>query len=540
MNPFFSLISRIGILTLALAATSAEPLFAQQKVAPDDASKHFEEVAKHLELGGAFFGYMDVDGDVQQLGTLIDGMLSVVRDQGQGGIPEKLTAAGIINELGLDSIKAIGLSSRKAGPELYHNLAFLATPDGPKGIFKMLGGKAAPFLATKLAPKGADLVIEQDLNVSVLLDIVKNILAQMGDQSAQEQLDRSLEQPMKPLEITVADFIKKLNTKVTLFAQLHPEKKLQIDGLADPIPFIDAVLAIDKMGWLFAEIKKVAAEQKEMELGSGDGFETITMIKPLPDAFAEYKPVLYHDKKTDRIFLTSRPEYLKLCLEGKETLAADEEYKKAMVGLPTEGNGLSYMSAKSLTQLWNLLKLAFKNEPEAQQQMLLKFYELYLPKNGVAMADVRANLDRGLLFASNSSESHKSTVLTAAVYPIAMAAAVGAPMMRRMQQRQMELGGAEAAPAPSFPLDDEKMMPEEKVKSNLQQVAFAAEAYFLDHDKDKEVTYAQLVKGGFLFEVDPVKGESYKDLTLKRAGGKMTLKLSSGEEVTHEYPAVTD
>jgi hypothetical protein len=298
------------------------------------------------------------------------------------------------------------------------------------------------------------------------------------------------------------------------------------------------------MAWLFAEVKKLVEGEADYEVESGEASEVIRLKREMPEGFSDYKPLLHLDKKSGRVFLASRPEFLKICLEGKDRLDGDAEFTKAMEGLPQEGNGLSYISPKAVTQFWKLLRVGTKDMPPRVGQFMEKYYEMFLPKEGVAMAEVRANLEGGILAVSNTSDSHKSTLVMAAVYPLALGAGFALPMMQKARMAEMQqMAQEEAEPAEepeAKPQPNDKTPSDQKIKVNLQQVAFAAEAYFLDRPKEKEVDYGQLVKGNFLFEIEPVAGESYKELRLKRSGGKISVKTKDGKEISHEFPAVTD
>ena len=531
---------RIPALSLLCAGT----LLAQENKLPAESlSPHFEAVAKHLELGGVFYAFADIDSDIKDVTKMIDNLLNTMRETGDSPIPPKLTAAGIVNELGLDSIKALGASSRKKG-DLYHNRAFLATGNGPTGLLKVLGGKAAPFLSGTLAPAGADIVVEEDLNLSVLMEVITNIAKQIGDEDMTQKLNESLEQPMGPLSVSVGDFLKKMDTKFTFIAKIDGQKKMNLKDSPVEVPLINFLLALDNTGWLFPELAKVAKDSDEFEIQSGEGFEVIRPAKPLPPEMEGYAPLLYHDTKTHRLLIASSREFLTTCLEGKSPLSGDEKFKAAITGLPAEGNGLEYVSANAVKELWSALKEMSKQAPEGQAGMMEKLWELYLPKDGVPMASVRANLPDGILFTSNSSESHKTTLATIGMYPLAMAGIFGTTYMKQMGAAQ---GGLQIEPemdlenAPkATPKDKAKEDPRDKIQSNLQQISFAGEAYFLDHPKEKEVTYAGLIKGGFLFEVTPVDGEDYKPLKLKRNGGKLSVTPKSGESISQNYSAVTD
>ena len=533
---------KLRILALNLFCVGS--LLAQENKLPAESlSPHFEAVAKHLELGGVFYAFADIDSDIKDVTKMIDNLLNTMRENGESPIPPKLTAAGIVNELGFDSIKALGASSRKKG-DMYHNRAFLATDNGPTGLLKLLGGKAAPFLSTTLAPAGSDVVVEEDLNLSVLIEVITNIAKQIGDDDMTEKLNEALEQPMGPLSISVGDFLKKMDTKFTLIAKIDAEKKMNLQHTPVEVPLINFLLALDNTGWLFPELAKVAKDSDEFEIQSGDGFEVIRPAKPLPPEMDGFKPLLYHDTKTHRLLIASSREFLTTCIEGKSPLSGDEKFKAAVSGLPAEGNGLQYVSINAVKQLWTSLKALAKEAPEGQAGMIEKMWELYLPKDGIPMASVRANLPDGMLFTSNSSETHKATLATIGMYPLAMAGIFGTTYMKQMGAARAEMQlepemDLENTPK-ATPKGKAKEDPRDKIQSNLQQVSFAGEAYFLDHPKEKEVTYAGLIKGGFLFEITPVDGEDYKALKLKRNGGKLSVTPKSGESISQDYSAVTD
>lgn len=534
----------MNLRILALNLLCAGSLLAQENKLPAESlSPHFEAVSKHLELGGVFYAFADIDSDIKDVTKMIDNLLNTMRENGDSPIPPKLTAAGIVNELGLDSIKALGASSRKKG-DAYHNRAFLATGNGPTGLLKIFGGKAAPFLSSTLAPAGSDIVMEEDLNLSVLMEVITNIAKQVGDDDMTDQLNEALEQPMGPLSVSVGEFLKKMNTKFTFIAKMDGQKKMNLKDSPVEIPMVDFLLALDNTGWLFPELAKVAKDSDEFEIQSGEGFEVIRPAKPLPPEMDGYKPLLYHDTKTNRLLVASSSEFLTTCLEGKTPLSGDEKFKAAVSGLPAEGNGLQYVSSNAIKEVWTGLKSMAKEAPEGQAGMMEKLWDLYLPKEGVPIASVRANLPDGILFTSNSSESHKSTIATMAMYPVAMVGLFGTSFMRQIGAAPGEM---ELEPEMHFedtpgetPKGKAKEDPSEKIQSNLQQISFAGEAYFLDHPKEKEVTYAGLIKGGFLFEITPVDGEDYQALKLKRNGGKLSVTPKSGEPITQDYSAVTD
>ena len=159
-----------------------------------------------------------------------------------------------------------------------------------------------------------------------------------------------------------------------------------------------------------------------------------------------------------------------------------------------------------------------------------------MPLPSAPVASVYANVPEGMLFMSNMNENHKHTLVQAAVVPItfiAMGAAAG----------YAATGAARASPERAQrPLEraQGKEAPAKAVKNNLQQIAFSGQTYFIDNPKEKEVTYETLVKSELIFELDPVSGESYKGLTLKRGGGELSVKLKGGDSISLKYKATAD
>jgi hypothetical protein len=158
------------------------------------------------------------------------------------------------------------------------------------------------------------------------------------------------------------------------------------------------------------------------------------------------------------------------------------------------------------------------------------------------IASVHANVPEGLLFMSNTSDSHKQTIAQFAVIPLFVVAAGAAAGYRSTLDRVRERAAeAEREAPPRIEPDGEgDAAPARAVKNNLQQIAFSAQTYFIDNPKAKEVTYEELVKAELIFDLDPVAGESYKGLTLKRAGGEISVKTKAGDAITHKYQASSE
>ena len=525
-----------GFVSAALGSAAAADVI---QVKPEDGSKHFAAVARHLELGGLFFTYVDIDGDFASLGAIGDQFLRIVRKE-TPAIPKELSAAKIIDALGLNCVKAVGMSSRGLGKDLFHNRALIYMPDGAKGVMKLFGGKAAPLQITSFAPADAGMAMQMEISFSALLETVEGVIKATGQSDLQGQYNLVLSMPVPGLSMSIGELIAKLNTRIMVVLRIDEGKKLSIPGAPVEIPGIQVMIAFDDIDFVMQPLLAMLGENDAVAVEKGDGFTIISPNAPMPGDLAYFKPALYHDQKNKRIILTSHLEMAKSAGKGN-SLVGNEDFKKATAGLPVEGNGLSYITPQCLKAFvefyGGLMEQTIKTSgaPGAAEEMIKAVFSL-MPLPSAPVASIYANVPEGMLFMSNMNENHKHTLVQAAVVPItfiAMGAAAGyavtgaAKASKERAQRPLER-------------EDGKEAPAKGVKNNLQQIAFSGQTYFIDNPKEKEVTYETLVKSELIFDLDPVSGESYKGLTLKRGGGELSVKLKGGDSISLKYQATSD
>src|SRR6478736_4447424 len=98
-------------------------------------SSHFAAVQKQLELGGTLYAYADVDGDVFKLADGLRGVMEQVAETQPEAAPFlKQDYRALATIMGLDDIKALGLSSVPVGDGTFRNRVFFLTPHGRHGF----------------------------------------------------------------------------------------------------------------------------------------------------------------------------------------------------------------------------------------------------------------------------------------------------------------------------------------------------------------------------------------------------------------------
>lgn len=529
-----STLAAAGLGALLCSSAAADPI----AVKPEDGSKHFAAVSKHLELGGLFFGYIDIDGDFNRFAEVGDRILDIVRKQ-QPGIPDELKAVKLVEALGLNSVKALGLSSRSLGKDIYHNRALVYMPEGPKGLMKLFGGKPAPYQIAQFAPADAGMAVQTELTLSALLETVENVIKSTGDESALGQYKAGLSFPVPGLNMSIGELIGKLNTRIMAVARFEEGKKLSVPGAPFQIPGIQFMVAFDDIDFVMQPLVAMLGESDAATVEKGDGFTIIRPTNSLPGELSYFQPVLYHDQKNKRIILTSHLDLAKSA-GSAANLATSEDFKKATAGLPAEGNGLTYVTPKFIQTFANMYADIAKDAPktggpEGMDEIVKVILDMF-PVPSSPIAGTYANVPEGMLFISNMNENHKHTLVQATVFPVAIVIAGAGAFTGYTKAMESARAPRNEAPEP----DNAPESPDRAVKNNLQQIAFAAQTYFIDNPKQNSVTYEALVKAELIFDLDPVAGESYKGLTLKRAGGEISVKTKGGDSVSVKYQATTD
>jgi hypothetical protein len=408
-------------------------------------SPHFDAVNEHLDLGGTVYAYIDIDKDAKKLAEDGNRLLKMLSESSDGEIPadlgEKLDFTTLIKDLGIDNLVAVGASSRRDG-DRYMNRAVLYTPEGRRGLFKLLGGSAQPFKSLTMAPEDADLVLERDLNLAAVMEMAQRITSRFPE--ANESLKQAMAQNVMSLSMNVGDFLGKFDTKIIIIGRIDPVKKMQLPMAPVEVPELDLMIALENLPWLWQQIKEQMPPQGQspVEFSSGQGFEAYGM--PDMTGNGRLQPQLYFDKASGMILIGTSADFIKSCLKPSTSITANSDFKDATSGLPTEGNGFSYASADIVEELTAIILAAAEmssgmgaTAPGPQEIEIMKeVVGFYLPEQPAGVASVSANLDEGVVITSKTYDSHKSTMLSAAnPTVIAMLASMSFPAYQKIGMR---------------------------------------------------------------------------------------------------------
>lgn len=452
-------------------------------------SRHFAEVSKHLELGGTLYGYVDIDGDAAKLAQSIGGVLGqMATTQPQLAPFAQQDYPALFALLGLNDVKAIGLSSVPDGTGYFRNRAFLLAPER-HGLMAALGGKPGPFARVGLAPADVDFYAESEVDLEEVYKAVKEVVAKIGGEESGNRMEAQLKKAGETVALSLHGLINGWKGHSAVLLRLDPEKTLRLPGqqtLVIPAPSL--LFSFDGVA---PAIEPALAKVPAFALQVEGGLKFYRLKAPLP--LEGIAPVLVVEGT--RLYVASSEAFLKECLQTTGRLADTAGFRNAVAALGAEGNSLTYVSPVFYDKLRNLERLNAHLPEDAKGP--LRFVVAQLPKADRPMVAVRTNLPEGILFRSYWNRSLKQDIAAAAVYnpvSIGLLAAMAVPAFQKVRQASQE----------------------KAVLNNLRQLSAAFDQYCLETGKST-ATYDDLVgPGKFIRRLTSVGGENYRNLTFEQ------------------------
>ena len=390
-----------GFLACALGACRASGV----PMAPHP-SPHFDAVSSELQLGGNVYLYADIDGDAERAS---DFLLAVLRDSPDlltlSG-PARLNATALARVLGLDQARAVGLSSYE-NDGMFRNRGFISA-DAREGLLDVLGDEPEGFGVADIAPAHADLVWSQDLDLEALLEVIRG-LSELGVGLSPEALEKTLDQPLLALDVTLGSILEGVQTKVGVIMSVDESRNMWMPGESFTFPYTDFIVSLEGLGTVADAIIRYAASEPLVRATQTDGWTIVSPAIRLPPPWNAYEPSMIKESATGAMYLVSSPSFLKECLATTKGVATTTDFTRAMQGLPDTGNGLLYLSPKMTRAMHAALDQVIAAQGPAVQTHVARFL---LPAAGEAFGWVLHNKPNGILFTSNSASSHKSTLLT--------------------------------------------------------------------------------------------------------------------------------
>lgn len=482
------------------AATGDVPSGGVQLVAAAERSRHFAAVNKHLELGGALYAYVDVDGDAERLAEALRGFAEgVAAGQPQAAILRQ-DFAQIFADLGLTDVKALGLSSVADPTGGFRNRCFFYTPAGRHGLLAGLGGPAEPFRNLQLAPADADLFCESEVDLPAVYSALRRIVARVGGDPAANRLEGQLKAVGNEVGLSAYDLVQRWKGRYTCIVRFEGEKTIQLPTPQPvQIPAFSLLLRLDGVAPALKDLLDRLPAFARSEAGAVS-FYSLQPKLPVDT----WSPLIAIEG--DALYVATSRDFYDTCRGTGARLAQNPLVTAALDRLGREGNGLSYVSPRFFARLHQLPELNRTAAPEIVRS--LGFAMRNLPSPTQPLVSVRTNLPDGILFRSAWHSSLKEDLAMVAVYnpvTIGALAAMAIPAFQKVRATSQE----------------------NVIQNNLRQLATAAELHYQETGASN-ATFDDLVgPNRAIRELRPVAGENYRSIIFK-AGAPVRLRLPDG------------
>ncbi len=319
----------------------------------------------------------------------------------------------------------------------------------------------------------------------------------------------------------MGDALDKADTTLSIVVRFGEMSEMPLPMTAHSIsvPQTQFLMELKGMAWLVTE----GVIPIEMEVSEGtmtrteeNGLVIYKKNDQLPTlSLAGGEGILVVDTATNDLITASDKAFFEECRAGKTPLTGSPTYQAAIQDLPTEGNGLTYVSQKGFDTFIQLRNGLLEQFPQAAG--MLAIYEFYIPLLG---------LDKVEADAASVTVVRPDSLFTDSRWPTSSPALSG-------NASGVAITGMLAAMAiPAF----NKVRTESRQKTitnNLRQVASAGMHYMLENGVS-EVGYDKLINTYF-DPIKPVNGESYEDLVVKETGGTLKVTTADGKTVSYGY-----
>ena len=429
-----SFFSVLIVPTMYLISTFGIHIPTNAPVDPAADEARFNAVHSQLDPGGTVYGYISVEGDLTGISEWAAEKITELKATNERIRIPPVEIPKLLEISGLDKVSALGISSKRID-DGFRNKAYLLAPNGRAGLLKIFGDESKPFDVVKLAPKGTDIVVEQDVNLKVLKEVTMEVVGMLQGDQGKERIKVMLQRPAGPFPFTLDKVLADLDTQVTVIVDADPSWKTKIPGAKGlEIPQIHAAVLVDGLGWVVDEI--TATVEKQFESQSGKGAPPVSFMKnkdwaglrweiPVKSAsslervdilslFGSSKPVLLHHKPSGKMVLASDPGFAEKLFSEKPDLTSDPEFQKTMLGLPEKGTSLAYVSPAffQMVREVGVVKLSQQEKMGQKERFMVKtMLEILVPANLRGEGSVTSSTADGILMVSNSSQSHKGRLL---------------------------------------------------------------------------------------------------------------------------------
>jgi len=511
------------LLPLLLIAGSAVMLSCKDSESVGSTSagpdNSFAAVDAYLEQGGLLYGFVDVEGDLERIAKGANEMLANLRStRMELAMVPQLPLDSIVEQLGLSSIRAIGMSSTKR-EQGFQNRTFLLTEGAPKGLLAIYGDKNSPFMVPELAPEDTDIAVEQTLNTTALIEMTRDLANLVMGATGVSMIEDYLSMPVPGSGVQVSDLIAAVDGRMYLIADIDESATMEVPEYGS-MPRIEFILRLESAAPLATQLGKLPAlaamPDFKMEVDGG-----LTVLRGFVPKNPLYAPLILGNQTSGELFLCSSRAFYDRILQGNgEKLKDSKAFAGATEELPESGYAFAYISPEvgSLVKGWVDRSMEEAIKAGGQEAAAFRPYMNWSIQPMVAefpMAYAASVETDGLYSIANWNVSQKRKLATmsyANPVTVGLVAAMAIPAFQKVRNTSQE----------------------KTITNNLRQLASAADQYFLENGVTSVKTSELLGPNGYIRSFEPVAGETYpQEINIKM--DKITATLPNGETISINF-----
>jgi len=409
----------------------------------------FAQVTSRLDAGGSIYLYLSTDQWLASLSGKIgacQGLLEAIPNlkaedrQNLGKAIDLVT--NLVHSSGVEEVSGVGMSSIALETNFYHSKIFLHHYPGQGSgfLWDMFGRKPHALDGLDLLPTTTALATFSDLDAPMLWSVLQKQITQAGLPQAEELINKLPESFEKLTGLEWDRVLASLGGELGFAVMLDDTKAiaLPVPGEGEPLQVPEpGLLLVAKVrdDTVFNRIDEALRKNAGRQLVTADkpGLKMRTWPLPLP---IQLRPTVAAAE--GYLFIATSDSLVHEVLAAqsgqKAGLKSTEEFQRLAKGIPLEGNGFSFTSARfgqAVRKVQHTILEARAGATNSQMALLQSLLSADKPRTSYVVA---ANTKEGWLAVANGNQHPGRLLALSAALPIGVLSAIAIPNFVKARQ----------------------------------------------------------------------------------------------------------
>lgn len=418
--------------------------------APAFSKQRYDLIMGQLDAGGDLLVVANLEGLVKEA---VNGVTKPIIAMGKNS-PDAQAALscvakipGFLDKNGFYALQGFGMSVVPRAEGLNSVKCFIARDPAAAGLplWRALVGLNPKVLeCTDFLPADTELARTGTAEWRSLWKLIRAGVVEIGTPGTAVAFDAQLAALSTNMGVNLDKVFDSFSGECFFSVQLSKTAVSELPGAGDKGPvtmpqpsFLMGIAVSDNA--LVASLEAVLAKSGMIPVsneGELTGVKTINFPMPLPVPFHPSYAVY-----SNMFLLGSTPAVVAEGIKAFKTksgLTATAQFKKAFEGLPTQNNGMSYLSPRFMNTFTEVQKAYLSQQGGDNPGMSDVMNQMLGCQQNMQSAMVIQNRKNGILTFGNSSAGGKEMIASMMVAPVAMMAAIAIPsfMKARTQSSQ--------------------------------------------------------------------------------------------------------